>query len=346
MYLKRNSEQEFLINLGDITFNFGKLGINKITHPLGFTHSESHTIVTDWPSPYQAGTVSNGTPDNNHAAVSGNHGTEGAGQWATANSESTSIKIGGVEVLEDGSERTFKKAEMTTVNHVTNKANINLSTGVRSQVDFIETVKYTFEHNHMQIEVELEALNDFYINWYMGLQLTRGGWNYDAYFNHDLAQTDLYIQNEELLNSGIKAESPDMQRVTMRNQHGDAIHIFMDKEYGVGYSKIRDDDPIAYLRENNQKFYFHLVKNGNTLIVPKGEKVSYRGSYIFGKNKAVNATNLTYFTENGINKAYVDFKVIATENIEFTNVEDSFNCVFGTNSITSTAPNAYAKLVI
>ena len=65
-----------------------------------------------------------------------------------------------------------------------------------------------------------------------------------------------------------------MQRVTMRNEHGDAIHIRTDKDYGIGYSKIRDNDPIAYLRENNQKFYFHLVKNGNQLIVPKGEKVS------------------------------------------------------------------------
>lgn len=235
---------------------------------------------------------------------------------------------------------------MTTVNHVTLLRNINLETGERSGIDFIETVYYEFERNHIRITVELEALNDFYIDWYMGLQLTRHGWNYDAYFNHDLAKTKLYIQNEEILNSGTKAESPNMKRVTMRNEQGDAIHIYTDKEYGVGYSKIRDDDVIAYLRENNQKFYFHLVKSGNQLIVPKGTKVKYRGGYIFGKNKAVNATNLTYFTEDGIKKAFVDFKTTATEPVDFTSVEESFNCTFGTNTVTSIVDNAYAKLIL
>lgn len=327
-------------------FDFGKLGINQITHPVGFTHSTENGIATDWPSPYFAGRVINGEPENAKGAVSGNHGTSGGGGFATANSVSTSLTLGGQEVTADGTRRRFEKAEMTTINQVTLLQNINQDTGERNGVDFIETVHYVFENNHMNITVELEAVNDFYIHWYFGLQSTRRGFDYEAYFNHDLAQTELYIQNEELLNSGTKAESPDMQRVTMRNEYGDAIHIRMDKDYGIGYSKIRDDDPIAYLRENNQKFYFHLVKNGNQLIVPKGEKVSYRGSYIFGKNKAVNATNVTYFTENGIKKAYVDFKVIATENINYTSVEESFNCVFDKNVITSTTNNAYAKVVI
>ena len=198
----------------------------------------------------------------------------------------------------------------------------------------------------MGIEVELEALEDFYINWYMGLQITRPGWNYDAYFNHDLEQTDLYIQDNTILNSGTKGNSPQMQRATIRNNKGDVIHVMLDNEYGIGYSKIRDTDPICYLRDSFQKFYFHLVKNNNVLIVPKGEKVKYRGAYIFGKNKAKNATNVTYFTENGIKKAYVDFKVIATENIDYTSVEDSFNCTFDNNTVTSTEPNAYAKLIL
>lgn len=346
MYLQRNTEQEFTINLGDIEFEFGKLGINEITHPIKFSHSTMHNISTDWPSPYFAGRVIDGVPEGGRGTVSGNHGTSGSGGFPTANSINTSIKINDEEVISDGNKKTFDKAEMTTVNHVTLLQNINRDTGKRDGVDFIETVHYVFEKNHMNITVELEAVNDFFIDWYLGLQLTRNGWNHDAYFNQDLAQTELYIQNEELLNSGTKAESPDMQRVTMRNEYGDTVHIRMDKDYGIGYSKIRNDDPIAYLRENNQKFYFHLVKNGNRLIVPKGEKVSYRGSYIFGKNKAVNATNVTYFTEKGIKKAYVDFKTLATENINFTSVEESFNCTLGTNTITSIEPNAYAKVIL
>lgn len=278
--------------------------------------------------------------------MSGNHGTAGRGGYPTANSKETNIIIDGEEVSISSLRQSFDKAEMLTTNEVTLLQNINRDTGERSGVDFIETVHYVFEKNRMQITVELEALNDFFVHWYMGLQLTRRGFDHDAYFNHDLVQTDLYIQDENILNSGTKSESPDMQRVTMRNDRGDAIHTIMDRDYGIGYNKIRDDDVIAYLRENNQKFYFHLVKNGNQLIVPKGEKVSYRGSYIFGKNKAVNATNVTYFTEDGVEKAFVDFKVLATEPIEYSSVEESFNCEFGDNSITSSIANAYAKVII
>lgn len=290
--------------------------------------------------------MTDGTPDDNHAAVSGNHGTSGGGQWATANSVSTSIKVDDNEVSQDGVNVFADKVELSTINEVTNKANIDLDSGDRSRVDYVETVKYTFERNRMAIEVELEALEDFYINWYMGLQITRPGWNHDAYFNHDLEQSDLYVQDDSQLDSGTKAHSPNMERAIMRNDKGDVIHVMLDKDYGIGYTKIRDDDPICYLRDNFQKFYYHLVKNNNALIVPKGEKVRYRGAYIFGKNKAKNATNVTCFTENGIKKAYVDFKVIATENIDYTSVEESFNCTFGNNSVTSTEPNAYAKLII
>lgn len=338
-----------MINLGDIKFNFGKLGINQITHPIQFTHSEIYPISTDWISPYQAGTVTNGTPDNNHAAVSGNHGTTGAGGFATAESVSTSVKVNGSEVPLDGLRKNFEKVELTTVNHVTNKANIDLTTGERLRVDFIETVKYTFEYNHMQVEVELEALEDFYINWYLGLQATRSGFDGDMYFNHDLVNIGLNAIGSDRINSGTKAETPNMERLTMR-KNDNVMHVYIDKDFGIGYSKIRDTDPIAYLNQvtetNSGKLYYHLVKYENQLIVPKGTKVSYRGGYIFGKNKAVNATNVTYFTEKGIKKAYVDFKILATENINFTSVEESFNCTFGTNHITSTVPNAYAKVVI
>jgi hypothetical protein len=349
MYLQRNTEQEFIINLGDIQFQFGKLGINQITHPIAFTHSETQNISTDWISPYSAGTVTSGVTDGNHAAAGGNHGTDGAGGFATANSISTSVLLDGVEAAQDGLRKTIEKVEMTTVNYITNKANIDLITGVRSRNDIKETVKYTFENNHMQVQVELEALEDFYINWYLGLQATRGGFDGDIYFNHDLSNTALTAINELRVDSGTKAQSPSMERLTMRKGM-DVMHVYIDKDYGVGYSKIRDTDPIAYLNQttesNSGKLYFHLVKNGNQLIVPKGTKVSYRGGYIFGKNKAANATTVTYFTENGVKKALVDFKVIATENITFTSVEESFNCTVGTNSITSTAANAYAKIII
>lgn len=345
-YIRRETEQEFTINIGDIEIEFGKLGINEITHPISITHSDTHIQNSDWMSPYVSGTITNGEPDLNHATVGGNHGTDGGGGFPTANSVSTSLTIDGQEVAQDGIKKPFEKAELITVNHVTNKANINLETGERLKVDFIETTKYTIEHNHLAVEVELGAVEDFYINWYMGLQILRNAWRKDAYFNHDLSQMGLYTQTADILNSGTKAESPNLERVTIRNDKGDVAHVYTGKEYGVGYSKIRDSDPVVYLSENFRKVYFHLVKRNNILIVPKGTTVKYRGGYIFGKNKAVNATTVTYFTENGVKKAYVDFKVLATENINYTSVEESFNCKFGTNTVTSTEPNAYAKIII
>lgn len=346
LYIQRDSEQEFNINLGDISIEFGKLGINEITHPVSITHSDTFVQNSDWISPYVSGTVTNGELDSNLATVGGNHGTDGGGGFPTANSVSTSVLIGDREVPQDGEKHKFDKVEVVTINHITNKANINLETGERLKVDFIETVRYTLERNHMAVEVEIEAVEDIYINWYMGLQLIRSAWKNDAFFAHDLSQTELYTQSAEILNSGTKGESPNLSRVVMRNGVGDVAHVYMDKDFGVGYSHISDSDPVMYLRENFGKMYFHLIKRPNNLVVSGGEKVGYQGGYIFGKNKAKNATNVTYFTENGVNKAYVDFKVTTTEDIDFTSVEESFNCTFGENYITSTEPNAYAKVII
>lgn len=170
--------------LGDVNVGFGKLGINEITHPVKIVNGEGgHTIGTDWISPYQAGAMIDGAPSENHYAVGGNHGTDGGGGHATANTVSTTITADG-KAVDTVADVLANKVVAEVVNEVTLKENIDLTTGERLTVDFVETVTYTFERNHMQVSVDVKAINPMYIHWYMGLQSTNVYFD-RAYFTHD-----------------------------------------------------------------------------------------------------------------------------------------------------------------
>lgn len=304
----------------------------------------SYPVTTDWISPYIAGAVIDGVQSGKHAAVSGNHGTTGGGGHATANTKSAVIKVDG-EIVGNNLNRVAKQIELVVINEVTLKENINLSTGVRNGIDFEEHVTYVFEHNHMRIkDVSIKALTPMYIYWYMGLQFTPE-YNNNIYFTFDNVKTGVYPNDYTVRNSGTKSESPDMTRATLMNNANDMLHIYVDKEYGIGYDHISSDDVIAYGRESNLKLYYHLVKPGNVLEFNNGDSNSYRGGYIFSYNTGKNS-NVSKFIEDGIEKAFIDFRSIATETIEYQSIEESKNVTGNGSEITSTSNNAYAKVIL
>lgn len=344
MSLVKSGDQNFSVNLGDVSMSFGQLGINKITHPIEIkNNAESHVINTDWISPYQAGLILNGVRSGNHGAVGGNHGTNGGAGFATANTVSTTVTAD-ESVVDKTNFLKAKKIVVEVVNHITTKERIDLTTGARSQTDFIETVTYTFEHNHMATHVTLEALNDIYINWYMGLQSTNV-YSDKLFFTYDTARPLLYTNTGKQVSSGTKVESPNMTRASLLNKNDEIMHIYIDKDYGIGYDNIRDSDIIAYFRESYLKFYYHLVKNDNPLNITAGQTKSYRGGYVFSKKEGTNAY-VTRFVENGVKKAFVDFRTPATEQIKYSSIEDSINVDGNGTSLTASTNNAYAKVVI
>ena len=342
--INRTSEQDFKAYLGDVDITFGKLGINEITHPTVLENGlETHAITTDWVSPYIAGKVVNGTPSGDRAAVGGNHGTVGGSGFATANNLSTIISVDG-ETIGNSIDKIARKVVATVVNEITLKENINLTTGVRDSIDAIETVTYTLEKNHMAVHVDLKALTPLYIYWYMGLQSTNAYFN-KAYFTYDIARPDIYEYDRTKLDSGTKGASPNMTRASMMNASDELMHVYTDKDYGIGYDYIPDDTVIAYLRENNLKFYYHLVKPGQNLMFDTNQSHSYRGGYIFSKKEGINAY-VTRFVEDGVKKALVDFRLAATEQIKYSSIEDSQNVTGNGTSLTASTNNAYAKVVI
>lgn len=343
--LFRSSEQNFSIDLGDAKTTFGKLGINEITHPVQLINKKgSSTISTDWISPYVAGQMIDGVQSGNHAAVSGNHGTSGGGGFATANNKSTTIEVDG-EIIGNNYSGTPKKVVVTIINEVTVKENIDLTTGERNGVDFEESITYVFERNHMRVsDVSEKALRPIYINWYMGLQFTRE-YNDAIMFTHDTVKSGVYADSSIRRNSGTKATSPNMTRSTLMNDNNELLHIYIDKNYGIGYNHIGGDDVIAYGRENNSKFYHHLIKSGNALEFATGDVNSYRGGYIFAENKGTNAY-VTHFIEDGVKKAFVDFRQAGTEELAHASVEEIQNAKANGVSITALTDNAYAKVII
>lgn len=343
--LFRIGEQSFTVNFGDVTITFGKLGINEITHPVSMRNKKgASTIGTDWISPYIAGAMIDGQQSGNQAAVSGNHGTSGGGGHATANTKSTTIKVDG-ESISNSFNGSAKKVEVTIVNEVTLKENINLETGVRNGVDFEETMTYVFERNHMRIkDLSIKALKLMYISWYMGPQFTRE-YNDSIMYTYDTNKPGIYTNSAVRRNSGTKTTSPNMTRATLMNDNDELLHIYVDKDYGIGYNHIGADDVIAYGRDGDAKFYYHLIKNGQTLEFNTGDINSYRGGYIFAENTGENAF-VTRFIEDGVQKAFVDFRAIATEPIVYTSIEDSRNVTGNGTSLTASTNNAYAKVVI
>ena len=305
--------------------------------------AETHSITTDWVSPYNAGLIVDGVPSGGHAAVGGNHGTTGGGGFATANNLSTAITVDGASV-NNSVNTTAKKVTVIVKNEITLKENINLTTGERASVDAIETVTYTLERNHMAVNVDLKALTPLYIYWYMGLQSTNAYFN-KAYFTYDIARSDIYEYDKTKLDSGAKGTSPNMTRVSMMNPSNEMMHVYTDKDYGIGYDYIPDDTVIAYLRENNLKFYYHLVKPGQNLMFNTNQSHSYRGGYIFSKKEGINAY-VTRFVEGGVKKAIVDFRSVATEQIKYSSIEESQNVTGDGSSLTASTNNAYAKVVI
>ena len=344
IHLNRTAEQHFTLSLGDAALTFGKLGINEITHPVALRNSDgAHSITTDWISPYIAGLMTDGVQSGNAKAVSGNHGTDGGGGHATANNKSTTIKVDG-KSIGNNFNSTAKRVEVTIVNEVTTVENIDGSSGERAGVDFEETLIYVFERNHMRVyKLELNALVPMYVSWYMGLQMT-GLYRDSVYFTHDTAQPLIYDTSERR-NSGTKGSSPEMTRVTMINNSDEMAHVYVDKDYGIGYDQIANSDVIAYKNATTVKFYYHLVKNGSTLVFNQGDKNSYSGGYILSENYGKNAY-VTKFIENGVWKAFVDFRSVATEQIEYTSIEESVNVTGNGTSLTASTDNAYAKVVI
>ena len=276
MFFRQYSEQEFSFAFSDVPIRFGKLGINEITHLKAFTTDKEYTLSTDWISPYNAGTMIDGQPQGNHKACGGNHGTVGGGGYPTANNRKTTIE-----------ELGEKEYRVEVVNEITVPANIGAD-GVRNSIDLIEKVTYLVTDNDLGITVELESLTDVYINWYLGLQATRAGWDGSILFHNDPVNTSPIEIGDSTINSGTKAQSPNIDRVTMTK--GDySLSIRTSPDYGIGYTHIRDTDPICYLQgrtqTNSGKFYWHLVKNNNLLKMPAGTKVSYKGGYTFKKER-------------------------------------------------------------
>ena len=342
--INRTSEQDFKAYLGDVDITFGKLGINEITHPTVLKNNTTqHNITTDWISPYMAGSAIGGEPSGDYAAIGGNHGTTGGSGFATANNLSTTMTVDGASV-NNSVNTPAKKVTVIVKNEITLKENIDLTTGERASVDAIETVTYTLERNHMAVHVDLKALTPLYIHWYMGLQSTNVYFN-KAYFTYDIDRPSVYEYDRTKLDSGTKGTSPNMTRASMMNASDELMHVYTDKDYGIGYDYIPDDTVIAYLRENNLKFYYHLVKPGQNLMFDANQSHEYRGGYIFSKKEGTNAF-VTRFVEGGVKKAIVDFRSVATEQIKYSSIEESQNVTGDGSSLTASTNNAYAKVVI
>lgn len=289
-----------------LVLNFNKLGINKITHIKKVSYiNESkvtrdfsnqvlmYDVFSDWLSPYGMKALNNVPSEEGYGGaftVGGNHGTDNATGFPTSNSISTQVFVDGNEIFksEIGGTDNIVGAknciEIITKNfvyasNVVNKLNGNKRNSV------IETVLYRIHKDTIFVTVELEALEDVYLNRYTGFQLTAPP--------VDL-QDRLYFMTENTFNEYRPSEYVGREILSCKKSEGeldrfiwhgenDAIICYRDKNVGISDLRHLNADENVIYKSTSTKCYMHNIsqKNPATVYLNRGQSIYWGGGYTF-----------------------------------------------------------------
>lgn len=139
-----------------------------------------------------------------------------------------------------------------------------------------EIVTYDIKANKIEISVEIEALEDLIMEKYYGLQTQNTIYNGELIYNGIGEKLNPYETSQSLPYSSSMKSS-----LSLRSKEDDhMLQVILDNSYGLGKAEyVSKDKPYAFTLEYG-KSYFNLV-NGIELNMKKGEKVSWKGTYVF-----------------------------------------------------------------
>ena len=291
---------------------FGPLGINKIIHPKKISRETAselttaldglnthYTIDTDWISPYKGITADNGTTSFT-GTVGGNHGTVGAGGFATARPVSANLYVDG-KLVTDNQVVYGDIAKLIVTNYVSASNKIDVATGAKSD-SLLETVVYTITKNNIEVAVTLKAEEPLTVNGYVGLQMTpQLVSNADIYFGDEATKykADGILHNSDGLPF-------DGDRVVISNAT-DLVAMYTNRGVGVGDLSKIGTSPIHFVSEFN-KVYSHLLGAGQSLRLLPNQVAYYSGGYTFMQPLKCNGAEKAYKIKlNSVDIYCVDF---------------------------------------
>lgn len=291
---------------------FSPLGINNIIHPKKISRETAnelttaldgltthYVIDTDWVSPYKGIIADNGTTSFT-GTVGGNHGTAGAGGFATARPVSANFYVDG-KLVTDNQVVYGDIAKLIVTNYVSASNRINTTAGTKAD-SLLETVVYTVTKNNIEVAVTLKAEEPLTINGYVGLQMTpQLVSNADIYFGDKATK---YKADGALHNSdGLPF---DGDRVVISNE-SDLVAMHTNRSVGVGNLSKIGTSPIHFVSEFN-KVYSHLIGAGQSLRLLPNQVTYYSGGYSFMSPLKCNGAEKAYKIKlNGQDVYCVDF---------------------------------------
>ena len=306
---------------------FSPLGINNIIHPKKISRETAgelttaldgltthYVIDTDWVSPYKGIVADNGTTSFD-GTVGGNHGTVGAGGFATARPVSANLYVDG-KLVTDNHVVYGDTAKLIVTNYVSASNKIDVSTGAKSD-SLLETVVYTITKNNIEVAVTLKAEEPLTVNGYVGLQMTpQLVSNADIYFGDKATK---YKADGALHNSDSLPFDGD--RVVISNA-SDLVAMYTNRGVGVGDLSKIGTSPIHFVSEFN-KVYSHLIGTGQSLRLLTNQAAYYSGGYSFMSPLKCNGAERAYKIKlNGQDIYCVDFFSVSVGTYLETSIAD------------------------
>ena len=230
---------------------------------------------TDWVGPYIVNADLNGSGSTTQF-TGGNHGYDGAGGAATAESVYR-------RVFADG--RRLIAGETGYASRVTFQwENLVQGSNTRDVPRNILREQHSFSVTPFSIETtgRITALEAITIKRYHGLQAYLRGFNGTVHSFNGQAGGRIPFANDT--NSGPKSRFPDVWGATVEGGlYGFNLMLWLDRSYGIGNSANLADTAPLY-KFASDKIYAHIVEDAKPLALPAGKSVSWRGGYSLAPN--------------------------------------------------------------
>lgn len=252
----------------DVAFTFSPRGVNQLFSIDQITYKNldiSTKITTDWIGPYIV-REKNGI-DQPPRFTGGFHGSNGDGTG-----QQTAITKD-VEMITSNSHK-----DESMIIRVTNHIK-----GYNSHQPLIEeVVSYRLFKNQIQVQVVIKALEALVIEKYYGLQTQNSIWDDSGIIYYDSGRHALFSQERSHFSRTRNKDLTRAFRIT-NNKHNISLRVDLSSS-GLGRFKYlaENQSPVFIMKysEKSKKGYMNLI-NGKELELDQGEKVYWRGVYLF-----------------------------------------------------------------
>jgi hypothetical protein len=319
----------------NMVLQYAKLGINKILGLKGIYFETAPTLTndfnapvlhyappTDWISPY--GLQADSNPLSSWTgATGGNHGTNSAEGFPTAERISTEVFADGAPVI-DGQVIGANEVVIRTTHRISAANAVVTETGVRRN-SVEEVATYTITPNNVRVSVALTALENVHINYYFGIQSEITPYWGHLYFMEDTVDNYVDTQVAPVAASGTKPTCTADRWIQNDHTGGVSGLLICYTEIDKGIKRDYVADGQSPLNSTTAKVYGHLVRGATPYALATNSTIYWAGGYTFMESLTCPGARNAYFITKGSRRIYcIDFAT-AVANTKFIPYPEDLN---------------------